>query len=88
MLGSRKEESKYKHEPRVVTLPVRTSHLSAGFVLRVLTGRLHPAVPAADKAERILFSTVSDADNYIAMAEPWRAKALPRLQRYVYGWIV
>ena len=39
-------------------------------------------MPAADRAERVLFSAVTDTDSYIAVAEPWRAKALPRLCCY------
>ena len=82
LVGSRANESKYKHQPRTVTLPVRTSYLSAGFVLRVLVSRLHAAVPAADRDRRILFSAVTAADGYIAVAEPWRQQALPRLRRF------
>jgi hypothetical protein len=82
LVGSRPGESKYKNQPRTVVLPVRTSFLSAGFVLRVLVGRLHAAVPAADRGTRILFSAVTDAGGYVNVAEPWQQQALPRLRRF------
>ena len=82
LVGSRATESKYKHQPRTVTLPVRTSHLSAGFVIRVLVGRLHAAVPSADRDKRILFSAITAVDGYVAVAEPWKQQALPRLRLF------
>ena len=39
-------------------------------------------MPAADRGERILFSAVTAADGYVAVAEPWRQQALPRLGRF------
>ena len=39
-------------------------------------------MPAADRDRRILFSAVTAADGYIAVAEPWLQQALPRLRRF------
>lgn len=75
LVGARKSESKYKRRPRVCVLPVQASHLSAGFVLRVLVERLHAAVAPADRSDRILFSDVSAGPQpeYTGAPEPWRA---------------
>ena len=83
LVGSRKKEAKYKRRPRVCVLPVQPSHLSAGFVLRVLVQRLHAAVAPSDRGSRILFSDVSAGPlpEYTGAPESWRT-AFKRLQAF------
>ena len=83
LVGSRENECKYKHDPRTCTLPVQVSHLSAGFVLRVLISRVHGSVRRCDRDDRILFSSFSGkrADVYQGVAESWKRTAFPQLRR-------
>lgn len=82
LVGSRELESKYKHDPRSCVLPVRVSHLSAGFVLRVLIQRVHATVGSDSRSSRILFSSFSGsrADVYQGVAESWQRLAFPQLR--------
>lgn len=75
-VGRRKAERKIKHRKRVVTLDVARTHLSAGFVLRVLLRRLHLGARSTD----CLFPAVSRAGIPSGTAEPW-PDALRRLRR-------
>lgn len=83
LVGSREEECKYKHGPRTCTLPVQVSHLSAGFVLRVLVSRVHGNVARGDRDDRILFSAFGGTrgDIYQGVAESWGRTAFPQLRR-------
>ena len=74
-VGHREDESKYKHRPRFAVLPVQITHLSAGYVLRILGLRIHPESKRSAGNDPVLFR----AGPRTRAAEPWSA-AFKRLK--------
>ena len=67
LVGSREREAKYKNRPRRAVLPIVTSHLSAGYVLRVMARRLRRGAPPST----VLFPAVVDGVP-LPSASPWK----------------
>ena len=73
-VGYRSGERKYKQGPgRRAVLNVRLSHLSAGYVLRVLLGRVHGGKSRGEHDDRVLFPITARSGliDESASPRPW-----------------